>query len=324
MPQYERPGGGLLRADSRALGATESPESGEGSAADTTVSAVPEGPSLPYATDATGGAEFVDPAAADLKGHAQDDGGAEVVAVAENPQLRNIGLAGTASDGPSAEQMEGGSAAPARSLLLVTPHEAHPDMLRIADTLRDRGYPVVCIAPEDCEELARTLQEQPVRVVVMHVGLLDSIELDQMVQLRREHESAHWVLAWHSQSPRWVELVVYLQARGCIDCDDPRSFGRAIDSVIAGDLWFPRWLTHALYFTLLTAIRVARIDAAQDLGESGTTLTKREAEALELMRQGLTNKEIARRLLVSVNTVKKHLKNAFDKRGLHSRRQGLC
>lgn len=206
----------------------------------------------------------------------------------------------------------------------MAPHAAHPDIARIAEALRSRGYPVNCIAPADCEELANALQTHPVRVVVLHVGVLETIELHQVVQLRNEHGSAHWVLAWHSQSPRWVELVVHLQARGCIDCDDPRSFGRAIDSVIAGDLWFPRWLTHALYFTLLAAMRVARVDAAHKPGDAGAPLTKREAEALELMRQGLTNKEIARRLLVSVNTVKKHLKNAFDKRGLHSRRQGLC
>ncbi len=40
-----------------------------------------------------------------------------------------------------------------------------------------------------------------------------------------------------------------------------------------------------------------------------------------LMRRGLTNKVIATRLGISVNTVKKHLSSVFDKRGLHRRRQ---
>lgn len=44
------------------------------------------------------------------------------------------------------------------------------------------------------------------------------------------------------------------------------------------------------------------------------------AESFDLKRHGLTNKEIARRLQVSVNTVKKH----FDKRRLHSRRQAVA
>jgi len=77
---------------------------------------------------------------------------------------------------------------------------------------------------------------------------------------------------------------------------------------------------HALYAKLLSALREGRAESAETPGGS---LTPREAQSLELMRQGLTNKQIALRLQISVNTVKKHLKNAFDKRGLHTRRQGL-
>lgn len=48
-------------------------------------------------------------------------------------------------------------------------------------------------------------------------------------------------------------------------------------------------------------------------------LTRREAELLELVRVGLSNREIAERLVISPETVRKHLWNLFKKIGVHNR-----
>jgi RNA polymerase sigma factor (sigma-70 family) len=48
-------------------------------------------------------------------------------------------------------------------------------------------------------------------------------------------------------------------------------------------------------------------------------LTEREREVLELLAQGLTNKEIAERLVITTNTVKRHLKAIFEKLNVHTR-----
>ena len=53
-------------------------------------------------------------------------------------------------------------------------------------------------------------------------------------------------------------------------------------------------------------------------------LTDREREVLDLLATGLTNKEIAEKLVITTNTVKRHLKAVFEKSGVHSRRELLA
>jgi DNA-binding NarL/FixJ family response regulator len=48
-------------------------------------------------------------------------------------------------------------------------------------------------------------------------------------------------------------------------------------------------------------------------------LTEREREVLNLLSQGLTNKEIADKLIITTNTVKRHLKAIFEKLNVHTR-----
>ncbi len=49
------------------------------------------------------------------------------------------------------------------------------------------------------------------------------------------------------------------------------------------------------------------------------SITEREFSVIKLICEGLTNKEIARELSISVNTVNNHVANIFDKMGVRSR-----
>ncbi|MBN1486401.1 MAG: hypothetical protein JW981_02090 [Anaerolineae bacterium] len=53
--------------------------------------------------------------------------------------------------------------------------------------------------------------------------------------------------------------------------------------------------------------------------ELGEPLSERELEIVELVTEGLTNREVATRLYLSPNTIKVHLRNIFSKTGVASR-----
>lgn len=52
-------------------------------------------------------------------------------------------------------------------------------------------------------------------------------------------------------------------------------------------------------------------------------ISKRELEVLQLMAEGLSNQEIAARLFVSLNTIKTHSSNLFEKMDVKRRMQAV-
>lgn len=61
------------------------------------------------------------------------------------------------------------------------------------------------------------------------------------------------------------------------------------------------------------------LEAEYRRARSAGLLTPREREVLSLVRQGLTNRQIARRLGITPGTVRSHLEHAFAKLGVGTR-----
>jgi DNA-binding NarL/FixJ family response regulator len=68
---------------------------------------------------------------------------------------------------------------------------------------------------------------------------------------------------------------------------------------------------------------VAALAEPEGAGELPDGLTPREAEVLALIAGGLTNAEIAERLVVSAATVKSHVNHIFAKAGVRDRAQAV-
>jgi two-component system NarL family response regulator len=92
-------------------------------------------------------------------------------------------------------------------------------------------------------------------------------------------------------------------------------FVRTIRAVADGADVLPPELTGSL-FSQITRQAVSRGRAPV---LEGVRLTERERQVVELLGEGLSNKEMAARLHVAVHTVKSHVHNVLEKLALHTR-----
>lgn len=72
-----------------------------------------------------------------------------------------------------------------------------------------------------------------------------------------------------------------------------------------------------------TLVPAGELFAPNEIKRKDLGITPRELEILELVAQGLSNREIAEKLFVSENTVKTHCSRAFDKLGARRRTQAV-
>ncbi|MEO7964765.1 MAG: response regulator transcription factor, partial [Gemmatimonadaceae bacterium] len=93
-------------------------------------------------------------------------------------------------------------------------------------------------------------------------------------------------------------------------------FFTTIRTVAGGEQVLPPALTNSLF---LQIARRATTGASKARALDSVRLTNRERQVIDLLGEGLSNKEIAQRLHIAVHTVKSHVHNVLEKLALHSR-----
>lgn len=118
--------------------------------------------------------------------------------------------------------------------------------------------------------------------------------------------------------PDVARVVPLLRAgvTGCLSADaSAGDLSRAIVAVGRGEIALPAGIAARALAEL--ARPIAREPRAID------ALTEREREVVELLAQGLTNKDVAQRLFLSVRTVEAHLRSSYAKLGVRSRTEAV-
>jgi DNA-binding NarL/FixJ family response regulator len=212
------------------------------------------------------------------------------------------------------------------AVLWLTDDENARDALPQAVPSLARGsaaYRVGVLAGTDVQMVRDVLRQHMPRLLVAEVDWCDAVGLPAIRELHRHAPATDWILRWPEASPKWLEVLVACGARGAIeDGASEADLARAFDAVHGGELWLSRRVIGWLYATIVEPAHAGTSTSpAPTTQPFNSDLTPRESEVAELMRRGLTNVEIAQRLGVSVNTVKKHLGSTYEKLGVRSRRQ---
>jgi DNA-binding NarL/FixJ family response regulator len=148
-----------------------------------------------------------------------------------------------------------------------------------------------------------------------HIILLICDGGDELVAVVRFH-SRHPEVPVLALAQSWTseQAMAGLDAglSGCLSLEaSPDELAAAIRQVARGDVVLAPDLTRAL----VSRLRSGRTQSSPH----GLSLSPREREVLELVTQGLSNKEIGQRLFLSLRTVENHLAATYTKLGVRSR-----
>jgi DNA-binding NarL/FixJ family response regulator len=200
---------------------------------------------------------------------------------------------------------------PAQGPITCVVADDHPAVLEaVAEFLVQGGIEVIARARDGEEALERIEQRKPqVALVDVRMPKLGGIELTRRAQ-RSTPETT--ILLYTGYGDRAL-LTEALDAgvRGFVLKEAPMDdLLRAVQSVAAGGTYVDPVLAGTL--------------AASSIGNKLPELTQRERDVLRLLADGLSNEEIGKRLFISAETVRTHVRKAMDKLDADTRTQAVA
>jgi DNA-binding NarL/FixJ family response regulator len=172
----------------------------------------------------------------------------------------------------------------------------------------------------DGDEAVRAVEAHRPDVVLMDLRMPRCDGVEATRRIARDHPSTGVVVLTTYADDDSIFSALEAGAMGYLTKDaGAREIQEAIRTVHAGEAL----LNPAVQLRLIQQLRgapSARIGPSPALPDG---LTPREAEVLGLIAEGLSNAEIAQRLVVSEATVKTHINNIFSKAGLRDRAQAV-
>jgi len=189
-------------------------------------------------------------------------------------------------------------------VLLVDDHPmigAALDML-----LRGSSYELIGRARSVAEANRAIPREKP-DLILLDVNLPDGTGLEILRRLSRSRARPRVILLTAGMDESQLLTAADLRPEGMVlKTSDPGLLTEAMDAVAAGNRWIDPEIAD-------------RTRRAQERADSTPALTRRERELIELVRQGLRNRDIATELGVTEGTVKVYLHAIFDKLQVENR-----
>lgn len=165
----------------------------------------------------------------------------------------------------------------------------------------------------DGKEAIQLIQQTPHDVVLLDINMPNINGLQVLEQLKQKRiQTKVLILTIHNEI-EYLLKAVDIGVNGYVLKDSESSVLKtAINAVYHGETFIQPSLTPLLKENVEKGTRRLQID---------DSLTRRELQVLELLAEGLYNKEIAEKLFISEKTVKNHVSSIFKKIGVSDRTQ---
>ncbi len=173
----------------------------------------------------------------------------------------------------------------------------------------------VLASPGNSDAVTKAKRLRPT-LILLDLGLRSQHSLRLLKLLKKSAPSGRVI--GMDLLPIQEELVQYVEAGVCGFVLKDATFDdllRTIRSVAKGANVLPPTLTGSLFSQIVDQATRKRKGNPFAL----VRMTRREREVISLIAEGLSNKEIAGRLHLAVDTVKSHVHNILEKLALHTR-----
>ena len=171
----------------------------------------------------------------------------------------------------------------------------------------------------DGTEAVRTCDEQRPDIVLMDIRMPETDGIEATKQLTARPNAPRILILTTFDLDEYVYDALRAGASGFLlkDVTAERLFD-AVRVIAAGDALLAPSITRRLIGDFAQQHRTPGVDSSR-LAE----LTPRETEVLQLLAEGLSNPEIATRLVVTDETIKTHVSRILRKLGLRDRTQAV-
>jgi DNA-binding NarL/FixJ family response regulator len=186
----------------------------------------------------------------------------------------------------------------------------------LARLIREQEDFKILAASADVDEAMSKVREAKPDVVLLDFGLEDHDSLALTATVHREVPEAKVIVLGLLPIEEDVVSFVQAGAAGFIMRDATfEEFVQTIRSVARGTVVLPPQLAGSLFSQI--AKRAIKRGVPREL--ESVRLTQRERQVIDLIAEGLANKDIAARLHIAIHTVKSHVHNVLEKLAQHSR-----
>jgi two-component system, NarL family, response regulator LiaR len=196
------------------------------------------------------------------------------------------------------------------------------EITRVGLRLTLEHVPGFCVVGEasDGKMTVKKVSELKPHVVLMDIGLPLMDGIDATTKLKQEVPGTRIIMLTSHDNDRDIFAALGAGADGyCLKEVSGTQLVMAIRAVADGVAWLAPGVASRVLRACATVSPTS--DSSAKISAMASPLSQRELEVLKLVVEGLSNQEIADKLILSVETVKTHMRHIMEKLAVSDRTQ---